>query len=825
MLVLVLLAVWLFRGHFFGDSLWMGNPDRLNSDLKILRHYLSGLSRKHIAAWNEHEMMGYDSFVLPYTFPNPLVFLVALFGEDSLYITMGYVAIALLATAGVAAYSFLRADLPAGLPVLVGAICYEFSSLTVLKVSQNSMSFAVFIAIPLLALAIRFVRRETAANCFLFLALLLGSMLSLMFLQKAAYALMLVGAYAAWRSLTGRSWRPVLVFGLALGAAVVFSLPRVLGVATAMGDYVRSVDGVNLKDFDALYNFQRILPYQICRWFDYAIFGHSPSEDQLLGININLTEGFLLYTSAIVPLLLLTGLARHRREWMNLFRASDNEAAFFFWALVACIVVVVWKPAAHAIFLLFLRMDFTHARILISALLPLSVLVALTLHDLSPQDERGWNWLRTTTAGLAVGLLAALSIDAFARHFPGAAPVLGGPNMLNESLIRISLSVTLYLALLAVTLGRWNTALLNRIAHTAICVLIASQCLLAANEQVNGPYTRNFLHPFSKGDFYQAQRDEFRPPSHAQLRALHLRIEPARYRVALICDQEIAGGFCAGHVPESWKLRAIDGYYGLGVPGRLRALPWRHGMSLRTISFLNRDQIPWDLLGFLNVRSVLVSGDGVYRNVVRDGFKIIGRPDPAAFEIIPSPARVTPRAFFAAAVEPVASPEDAASHLFRPEGIVDPVNTSFVEGLGKARHFEDGGAITLSGRGDLLELHFDPSPTDRFLVLNDLYYPGWHAAVDERELPIFATNAVMRGVVVPPGANHLRFRYVTYSATPSAWMVRAFAVLGMLGLFLVLRRIAKIRTLLDSHEGRNGGALCVPTLPNTGNRWRLGRTR
>ena len=32
-LLLVILAVWLFRGHAFGDNLWVGNPDRLNNDL------------------------------------------------------------------------------------------------------------------------------------------------------------------------------------------------------------------------------------------------------------------------------------------------------------------------------------------------------------------------------------------------------------------------------------------------------------------------------------------------------------------------------------------------------------------------------------------------------------------------------------------------------------------------------------------------------------------------------------------------------------------------------------------------------------------------
>ena len=229
-LVLACLAIWLFRGHFFGDSLWIGNPDRLNGDLKYLRHYLFGLDRGNLAAWNEHEMMGYDSFAMAGTSPNPLVYLVGLFGASNLYTTMGYVFVGLMFAAGVAAYTFLRAFLGAGLPVLVGAICYEFSTLAILKNSQNSMTFAVFILIPLFMLAIHHIRRETAAWCLVTLAVLLGCMLNYMFLQKAAYALMLIGAYAVWRSYIERSWRPTLVFSLALVVAIAFSLPRVLSI-------------------------------------------------------------------------------------------------------------------------------------------------------------------------------------------------------------------------------------------------------------------------------------------------------------------------------------------------------------------------------------------------------------------------------------------------------------------------------------------------------------------------------------------------------------------------------------------------------------------
>jgi hypothetical protein len=793
-LALVLLAIWLFRGHFLGDSLWIGNPDRLNSDFKILRHYLSGLSGGNIPAWNEHEMMGYDSFVMPYTFPNPLDYLVWLFGESNLNVSMGYVAIAMLATAGLAAYAFIRSEVSASAAALVGAICYEFSSLTLLKVSQNRMSFAVFIVIPLLALAIRHIRRETAARCFLFLAILLACMLNFMFLQKAAYALMLTGAYAAWRSYVGKAWLPVLVFGLALSVALGFSFPRILSLAMALAEYRREVSGIDLQSFDVLYEFQNIYSYEILRWFDNTIFGRSPSDAHALGNNINLTEGFLLSTSAIVPLLLLTGLARDHRGWLNIGRSSNNGAAFFFWALIACISVIVVKPAAHLIYLLFLRMDFTHARILIAALLPLSVLLALTLSKLTPPIEGGVRNLREGAVGLAAGLLAALAIESIAGQFPGTVSLgrivdiqrhhMSGIRV--ESLVRIALSTVIFLFLLRATLV-WKLRL-RQIAYTSICALLAGQCLLNANQQINGPQTFNFLRPFNWGDFYQARREEFRPPSGEQLRALHRRIEPDRYRVALVCEPDIANGFCAGHVPEFWRLRSIDGYYGLGIPARLRALPWPTGVSLRTISFSSIDTIPWELLGFLNVRWVLVSGDGVFRNIVREGDRITGLPDPVSFNLVSSPARVTPRAFFSAAVEPVASAHDAVTRLFRPEGIVDPTVTSFVEGVGEAKRFESAGNIDLRGQNDLLDLTFPASPAERFLVLNDLYYPGWHAEADGRELPIFATNAVMRGVLVPAGADHVRFRYVTYLRTPQAWGFRLSAVMVMLGLFLGLRR-------------------------------------
>ena len=404
----------------------------------------------------------------------------------------------------------------------------------------------------------------------------------------------------------------------------------------------------------------------------------------------------------MVPVLLLVGLFRNPRGWISASRTRVDDTPFFFWILISCVSVIALKPIAYAIYLFFLRLDFTHARVLIAALLPLAALVALALKELSPGAE-GNHRIRYGALGFAAGAFGMLAIEVLASSFDSTIslaewsdPPIQGPNVRVEALVRVGISIAALAVLLRMCSA--SSSQLRQVAHSAICASVISQCLIAADNQVNGPQTRYFDRPFQSGDFYYAKREEFELPSKKQLEVLHQRIEPQRYRVGLVCDKRIADGFCAGHVPEFWQLRSIDGYYGPGVPRRLRALPWPNGVSLRTISFTSLESVPWELLGFLNVRWMLSVDDGVFRNIVREGTRVAGRPDPSKFGIIASPARVTPRAFFAARVQPAASPEDAATKLFRPEGILDPEKTSFVEGSGRSQEFCRGGGDRTPGQ-------------------------------------------------------------------------------------------------------------------------------
>lgn len=50
-----------------------------------------------------------------------------------------------------------------------------------------------------------------------------------------------------------------------------------------------------------------------------------------------------------------------------------------------------------------------------------------------------------------------------------------------------------------------------------------------------------------------------------------------------------------------------------------------------------------------------------------------------------------------------------------------------------------------------------------FLILSDLYYPGWHATVDGRAAPLLKANYLMRAVPVPAGKHVVEFTYTPFS--------------------------------------------------------------
>jgi hypothetical protein len=73
----------------------------------------------------------------------------------------------------------------------------------------------------------------------------------------------------------------------------------------------------------------------------------------------------------------------------------------------------------------------------------------------------------------------------------------------------------------------------------------------------------------------------------------------------------------------------------------------------------------------------------------------------------------------------------------------------------------------------------------RFLVLSEMYFPGWRASVDGVSTPIYRTNYLFRGITVPAGQHTVTFVYRPVSALLGAGI--SLAALAIVG-FLLLRR-------------------------------------
>jgi uncharacterized membrane protein YfhO len=72
----------------------------------------------------------------------------------------------------------------------------------------------------------------------------------------------------------------------------------------------------------------------------------------------------------------------------------------------------------------------------------------------------------------------------------------------------------------------------------------------------------------------------------------------------------------------------------------------------------------------------------------------------------------------------------------------------------------------------------------RFLVVSEMHFPGWRAYLDGVDTPIYRSNYLFRGVVVPPGRHTVRFVYRPVSVAVGAGV----SALGALTLVALVGR-------------------------------------
>ncbi|PKN80870.1 MAG: hypothetical protein CVU48_00510 [Candidatus Cloacimonetes bacterium HGW-Cloacimonetes-1] len=121
-----------------------------------------------------------------------------------------------------------------------------------------------------------------------------------------------------------------------------------------------------------------------------------------------------------------------------------------------------------------------------------------------------------------------------------------------------------------------------------------------------------------------------------------------------------------------------------------------------------------------------------------------------------------PRAWFVDNVSTVSPADSILPKLNSLE--FDPAVTAYVElpvsGISKPQ--------VSSVKQTVNELHrlaYDlQTDTNSFLVLSEIYYPaGWKAYLDGKEIPIYATNYILRGMVIPAGTHKLELNFAPES--------------------------------------------------------------
>jgi hypothetical protein len=459
----------------------------------------------------------------------------------------------------------------------------------------------------------------------------------------------------------------------------------------------------------------------------------------------------------------------------------------FFLGIVIATLAVIMIPEAHLlIYYAFLKIDFTHSRLCVAALLPLATLVTIFLNRFLPPtlSRRTLAWL---AGGLAVGVALWLVREAADSSIVAAyGPIFDvRPRWMMVETVRVVSSIALALVALGVLAARPRTDRLTLVGGVLIAFLVLEN-VAASDFKLSGPHTRNQPTPFAAYAHMNAAPGQLRPPSAAERQTVRERLESDSYRMVTYQDRSHFTALIEPHVAVFWEVRLVEGY-STGIPRRIVALPWvesmyaPHNLDIHTIHPLS--DMPWRLLGILNVKYLMVVDRSFWYNPAPGG---VDPPvDPARFQLIENPEPVTPRAFFTARVSPAGpTPALLGDSGVRPPPkdlpLVDPVQQSVVEGLDE-RTFSTAGTIAPTFDEDRVTVRVDPSPEARFLVLNELYHPSWRGWVDGQPTTIYPTNVVMRGIVVPPGATTVDLRFVPFLI--SGYGLALFAVaLALAGL-------------------------------------------
>ncbi|NJN30979.1 MAG: YfhO family protein [Synechococcales cyanobacterium RM1_1_8] len=80
---------------------------------------------------------------------------------------------------------------------------------------------------------------------------------------------------------------------------------------------------------------------------------------------------------------------------------------------------------------------------------------------------------------------------------------------------------------------------------------------------------------------------------------------------------------------------------------------------------------------------------------------------------------------------------------------------------------------------DMSAEYITQSKSDAFLVISDVWFPGWQAKVDNKRVQLYQTDYVIRGVKIPAGQHQITFSYEPWSFKVGVFLSLASLTLGL----------------------------------------------
>jgi hypothetical protein len=673
--------------------------------------------------------------------------------------------------AGLFMYLYLRSIALDRVSALVGAVTFELSGYFLINLMWLSRVFTAAWA-PLLFFSFEEYWKEKKLGYVFLLAFGLGMSILAGMPAVAVFVVFALGLYASFR--------------------VVVTL-RGSGLTKAARGMAVVVAGVCLGT--ALAAVQLLPTYEATPFFERADWGYEETLDTgraPLALATALVPGILtnpwrpsVYGGVLTLLLALWALTYQR-----------NRYVFFFGALALLSLSLFLNIPDVLYRLLYLIPVFRVGRLMevkIVYAFALSVLAAWgfsSLTGIANERRRStMQWASLLVLALAcVGLAGVLVVESLQPPGTGTPP-LPAWNLQNlGSLGRAALLVLLGAALLLFRV--WRKVSVGLFGSLAILLVVGD--MYSFGWTLNPPQRAQDL-------FFETGSTRFLEADNGLFRIIR---GPASDDVL---PPNTAGVYGIADA-QGYSSLVLD-YYGefmdLIEPGLAKT---------RRIGALTRvESLTSPLLDLLNVKYVLmepvVSQELAEFDAAHDDIELVYDGEIKIYEN----TNLLPRAFVVHGLKVRTDKEGVFSELTTPE--FEPTSYVVLEETpelgwtgGNTAQYESTARIVEYGPSRVL-VEVD-SATDGFLVLADLYYPGWRAAVDGQSQKVYKADYAFRAVEISEGQHVVEFVFDPLSFQ-IGWRISAITAGAMCSFLLIryVRHVASGRIDREGHANRRGSTV------------------